>query len=208
MYTQMASQMEIKLDVESINNVDLSLHEKFCEWTPNSKYFQLPPGQEHYKLIAYLASQIDGNVILDIGHYQGMSSIALAHNPMKIVKSYDIANCLPPQEHGKLTSMNLPNVALSVGTEYVYKIPELVEDCSMVVLDIDHNGVTETLLLREFVKAGFKGIMICDDIYLNDAMKRFWNGVTLEKHDISKYGHWSGTGLINFAPEKYKLIIQ
>jgi hypothetical protein len=37
-----------------------------------------------------------------------------------------------------------------------------------------------------------------DDIYLNAEMTNFWNGLQNEKYDLTKVGHWSGTGIAIF----------
>ena len=46
--------------------------------------------------------------------------------------------------------------------------------------------------------------MLCDDIHHFENMKNnFWNKVAAEdKLDVTKFGHWSGTGLIFFNKEK------
>jgi hypothetical protein len=49
----------ITLDVELINNTDLSDVKPFIEWNvKNAQYFDLDAGKEHYKLIAYIAQQL------------------------------------------------------------------------------------------------------------------------------------------------------
>ena len=38
-------------------------------------------------------------------------------------------------------------------------------------------------------------------------MQDFWEWVDLKKYDISKYGHWSGTGVIVFDETSYDVSI-
>lgn len=204
----MSLMMDIVLDRDAIAAVDLSSLTRFCAWIPNPAFFTMEPGKEHYKLLASLSHQIDKPIVVDIGHYQGLSAIALSHNTSKIVRSFDVVNCLPTGVPSVPNSLTLPNVSLTIGTDYMKRMPEYIHDCALVMLDIDHSGRNEAIILNELIHMGFKGIMICDDIYLNDEMKAFWASVSLQKYDISRYGHWSGTGLINFAPEAYNIVLK
>ena len=48
------------------------------------------------------------------------------------------------------------------------------------------------------MKSNWNGIMIADDIHLNKPMKKWWKLIDNKyKYDITRFGHWSGTGLIN-----------
>jgi hypothetical protein len=70
-------------------------------------------------------------------------------------------------------------------------------------LDIDpHDGTTETQFLDALHTNGFRGIILCDDIKLNDGMKEFWDGIPshLKKVDLTAWGHWSGTGAVIYDP--------
>ena len=40
-----------------------------------------------------------------------------------------------------------------------------------------------------------------DDIHLNEQMRVFWENVTDKKIDVTKYGHVTGTGIINFSKD-------
>jgi hypothetical protein len=44
----------------------------------------------------------------------------------------------------------------------------------------------------------WNGLLLLDDINFNEPMNQFWNNISEEKYDITKIGHWSGTGLVNF----------
>ena len=67
------------------------------------------------------------------------------------------------------------------------------------MLDIDHNYTNEIWLYNFLIQNNWNGIMLCDDINLNDEMRRFWSEISHVKHDITKYGHFSGTGLVLFS---------
>ena len=55
------------------------------------RYFFDDVGQEHYKLLKYISSQLkDGSNVFDIGTSTGLSALALSSNPNIIVHTYDI----------------------------------------------------------------------------------------------------------------------
>ena len=76
----------------------------------------------------------------------------------------------------------------------------LIDSASLIMLDTFHNGDWEQDLYDYLIETNWKGIMLCDDIHLNSAMKQWWNNIPKHKKlDITKYGHWSGTGLVWFG---------
>ena len=49
---------------------------------------------------------------------------------------------------------------------------------------------------------GFQGVLICDDIHLNQGMRDFWAVVRasgIPYYDVSFIGHATGTGLVDFT---------
>ncbi len=73
---------------------------------------------------------------------------------------------------------------------------EEIHSSPFIMLDIDHSGKTEKEILDFLVDNNWHGHLLLDDIYLNNAMKDFWNNITLEKYDLTHIGHFSGTGLV------------
>ena len=155
--------------------------EQLCE------YYSSPSGKEHYKLLAYLSTFVEGT-IYDIGTYKGLSAIALSFNQSNKVISYDIENHL---------NVQCPeNVVFRIGD--FHGDPELLNS-PLILFDIDpHNGEKEKQFIQYLVDKQYKGVVIFDDIYYNDDMTRFWNQVEQEKVDLTGVGHWSGTGAVVF----------
>ena len=103
-------------------------------------------------------------------------------------------DCVPTE---KCTYKKLPNIRFVQGDCKKY-IEDLV-NCEVIFLDTDpHLGNDEREIVDQLSKKSYRGILICDDIYLNGSMKAFWQDVTLKKYDVTSYGHWSGTGIIVF----------
>ena len=68
-----------------------------------------------------------------------------------------------------------------------------------ICLDVDpHDGQFEPKFIKWLVENSYKGVLILDDVHLNPPMQKFWNEVTLSKHDITEFGHFSGTGVVLF----------
>ena len=42
----------------------------------------------------------------------------------------------------------------------------------------------------------YRGMLFLDDIHLNTAMIRFWDGISELKEDLTDLGHLSGSGLV------------
>ena len=69
------------------------------------------------------------------------------------------------------------------------------------MIDIDHISKTELVIINRLKELNFSGIIILDDIHhpdsdINICMTNLWNSISDAKYDFSKYGHWSGTGVI------------
>jgi predicted O-methyltransferase YrrM len=193
-----------KIDA-SLNDIQLRNFYKYAAWHEYYRYFILDAGQEHYKLLAHLSSQChDGETVVDIGTHVGYSALAMAYNPKVHVLSYDLYDHFTkPREPSARDVSNITFLLKNClqDVEQLAKTP-------FIFLDVDpHDGIQERDIINAVAKAGFKGIMVCDDIYKSDEMRDFWNWVPYKKFDISKYGHWSGTGIIVFDEKEYDVEI-
>jgi len=151
-------------------------------------YFHLNSGQEHYRLLMYISNLFSKETLFDIGTYRCMSAAALSHNFKNKIISYDIIQ-------------NLPNNPILPNVKYVFgnctKDDTLLKSPFMF-FDVAHDGTFEEIFYAHLKNIKYKGIVMCDDINLNEPMKTWWNNITEEKYDLTNRGHWSGTGLIYF----------
>lgn len=199
----------VKAEVADMN-IDPQL--EFMSWNPTYKDFMTKkPGEEHYKFLAYMAkllSQVNQSpVVADIGTLYGASSLALSAHPSVQVTTYDILNLIPQQQNVK-TIANVPNIKRKVMSGQLDIINIAKSD--MILLDIDpHEGSEEKKFVNLLLKHNFKGLLLVDDIFLNDAMKDFWNSIPeqLAKYDVTDIGHWTGTGIVVFDPSTYDIKI-
>lgn len=160
--------------------------------------FSRPAGNQHYRLLAYIASCIDGIQISDIGTSSGGSAMALASNQNNIIYSVDRVNCRTKDYSA------VQNVRFDVGSFYDSSIMDNIVKSKIILLDIQHEGPDEVYFYNELVRRNWKGMLICDDITLNPNMIRFWNDIELPKMNVTKYGHGdngSGTGIVLFGSD-------
>ena len=154
----------------------------------NPYYFHMESGKEHYRLLMYVSTLYNDEVIFDVGTNKCMSALALSYNKSNRVKTYDIVKLLPENP-------NVDNIEYILGDST--KDLDL-EKCPVIFLDVDHDGLYEDIFYEHLKNINWKGILILDDIHLNEPMKKFWNRIEEKKYDITNIGHWSGTGLVVF----------
>lgn len=184
----------MKLDYKEINNINLLPLLDQTDSEHVKKFVAYPHG-EHYKLLAYLVSQFFGKIIFDVGTHHGGSALALAYNPSNKVVSYDV--------YAQSKILDASNIELNIGN--VLNDDRLI-DANLILLDTTHDGIFEKEFLNHLIQNDYKGILLLDDINLNDEMREFWAGIQIEKHDITPLGHWSGTGLVNFSSEIIEIV--
>ena len=153
------------------------------------QYFYLKSGVEHYRLLAHISTYYENETILDIGTFKGGSALALSFNKNNKVISIDIENHLE-------SNINRSNIEFKILNILDY--PKLIQQSKLIMLDTAHDGLFEKEFYTYLIKSNWNGIMIADDIHLNKPMKRWWKLIDNKyKYDITRFGHWSGTGLIN-----------
>ena len=169
-----------------------------------SKYFLSPRGTEHYALLSHLSWQLErGETVVDVGTFLGFSALALSHNQLAHVVSYDLEAKIPSTS-AFLTPLHRHSVDFHVGN-VLPELPSLLH-APLMFLDTNHDGTFEREFIAELTRLDYKGIVLCDDINLNDAMRSFWADVSLTKMDLTSVGHWSGTGAILFDPSSVTLV--
>jgi hypothetical protein len=157
------------------------------------RYFVEPEGVEHYRLLEQLTSDMDGQIVVDVGTLYGLSAFAMSRNPNVEVWTYDIQSFIPDNAPIK----KRPNISFRIKNG-IEAIPDFVDKTTLIMLDIDpHDGTQERQFIDALVEHKYTGQVVCDDIHLNDAMKSFWDSVTQRK-EVRKDGHHSGTGIIYF----------
>lgn len=176
---------------EELNAYDMSQVAQHFTPCPEIGYLFDAAGFNHYRLLRWVGEKYNKHIIFDIGTYMGLSAGSLAYSGY-VIDTFDTnfsAN--------KLKIGHLPVTFHKAVSEDA--IPENLADASVVLVDTWHNSVMERKIYDQLVQKGWKGLLIYDDIYYNDAMKAFWSSIDHPgKIDATDIGHSTGTGIIEF----------
>lgn len=185
------------LNKKEIDAIDMTFLKEWCT-SIDKPNVDKEAGLEHYRLLTYIAMQYDNIYIGDVGMRDGASAYALASNPNNIVKTFEINKAYKP-------NFDLENIEIHYHD--CVKDLEPLMNCYVVMIDMDpHDGKQEKIIMEKLIDYGYEGIIILDDIgSCWPHLKEFWDNITVEKYDITEYGHFSGTGLINFTEEEIVL---
>jgi predicted O-methyltransferase YrrM len=166
------------------------------------------PG-EHYRLLAGLVAVEVPSVVIEIGTATGLSALALRHGlgteaqlvtfdivpwrqyPDTALREEDFADGRLVQH---VDDLSVPHVAASH--------TELLRSADLIFIDAAKDGRQERVFLDVFERTAFRRrpIVVFDDIR-QWKMLRTWREVQRPKLDVTSLGHWSGTGLVDFAPD-------
>jgi hypothetical protein len=197
------------------------------------KYLTAPPGQEHYSLLHYLVGTYGGGRdvgdcrhVVDIGTRYVASSLALGstlNHPTK-VWTFDLPKSQERVEayrgnHGEAWQAECQKLGIDITFHNLnlLTVPEAdfrrYMSTWLILLDTAHLPKTVPFE-REFVQrlrsVGYRGLLLLDDIHLNDEMTEWWAELTegatdptapYSVYDVTSVGHSSGTGLIDFSNE-------
>jgi len=188
--------------VDSARSVDLG-------WLSDRSRDRFPdvwPG-EHYKLLTALVSVLSPQTVVEIGTATGMSALAMK-------------TALP--ENGKIVTFDLvpwrdyPGGVLRdddfAGGQLEQRLDDLstpagwranadvLRRAELIFVDAKHDGAQEREFLRGFDEVGLANarIVVFDDIRVW-GMLAFWQEIDRPKLDLTSFGHWSGTGLVEYG---------
>jgi predicted O-methyltransferase YrrM len=164
------------------------------------------PG-EHYKLLAALVALLAPKTIVEIGTATGISSLTMKSalgEDGKIV-TFDVVpwDRYPGAvlqeddfDDGRL-EQRLDDLSTPAGWQ---ANADLLRRAEFIFVDAIHDGVQERGFLRGFDQIGLASgpIVMLDDIRLW-WMLAFWQEIAHPKLDLTSFGHWSGTGLVDYA---------
>jgi predicted O-methyltransferase YrrM len=189
----------VKLIPTEIELSDLARRDKMPDW------FMVWPG-EHYFLLAALVLKLQPKIVIEIGTDKGLSSLAMKkYLPAggKVV-TYDIKAWKEVPDHvlrdddfadGRLEQrlVDLSDPIQIRGQR------DLLESADFFFIDAPKDNVFEYRLMEQFKLLNFKRnpILLFDDTKLT-SMLPFWEQLPHPKLDISSFGHWSGTGLVEW----------
>lgn len=162
------------------------------------------PG-EHYKLLTAIVKVENFNNFLEIGTGSGLASKFILNNSDCTIHTFDI---LPWDENNShITEDEFKNDKFNY---YVKNILEqenldnfhvLLNKSELIFLDANKDGIFEDLFLTNLSKNKFDKrfrLLVIDDIrYFS--MYKIWNKINSPKIDLTSFGHWSGTGIVDIS---------
>ena len=139
----------------------------------------------------------EGALILEGGTWSGTGARALGCRNHR-VWTYD-PYPQPGIEDGHRRGLLTDNITWEPRKVLDIPIPQLLA-CDLFYLDIDpHAGTEEIEFYDHLKKVGFTGLLVCDDIAMNDGMRRFWDHIDLPKFTTGQRAHLTGMGVVSFS---------
>ncbi|MFZ0515757.1 MAG: hypothetical protein WA430_02830 [Acidobacteriaceae bacterium] len=190
--------------IRAAQQIDLS--EISARLKTGINYPKIWPG-EHYKLLAGLVSILQPRLIVEIGTATGSSALCLKQFQTKggRVATFDV---IPWQKYPTtvLTDADFADGTLvqyiddlSLPSQFA-KHKALLAEADFIFIDAAKDGKQEQLFLNNFETIEFKHspILVFDDIRLWNMLK-IWDDIKRPKLDLTSFGHWSGTGIVQWG---------
>jgi predicted O-methyltransferase YrrM len=202
-----ASHRLLDISIEAIQYArDMDLSDVSRRMKSPPFYPDIWPG-EHYKLLAGLVAAVKPGIVIEIGTFTGLSSLSILKSlpSDSLIVTFDILSwdrisdtCLNNADFkdGRLKQY-LGNLA---DPDVFAEHRELLERADLIFLDGPKNIVFEQNFLKNVAHLNFstKPLFVLDDIRLWN-MLRIWRNIKRPKLDLTSFGHWSGTGLIDWS---------
>ncbi len=167
-------------------------------------YIDIYPG-EHYKLLAAIIKLKQPLIVAELGTHLGYSSLCM--KPFMPAGGHIYTFDVVPWDQFGDTILQRSDFDSGL-TQYtddltkwenVQKHRAMLEQADIVFMDALKDGKQEYLFLENFSKLNFKKkcLFIFDDIRLWN-MLDIWYDLDKPKLDMTSFGHWSGTGLVEW----------
>jgi len=197
----------LRLSLKAINEamtVDLTCISSRCS---SPVYSEIWPG-EHYKLLAGLTLVLQPRSIIEIGTATGLSSLCMKQflpSGGKIT-TFDIV----PWQNYPNTILNTADFSDGILIQHVADLShpsvaeayrDLLKEADLIFIDATHDGDLEKKIMQNLERIFLqkKVYILFDDIRVWTMLK-MWREVHHPKIDLTSFGHWSGTGLVEVIP--------
>ena len=196
--------MDISLKaIDRARKIDLSWISKRMKAGPY--WPEIWPG-EHYRLLAGLVVVQKPKRVIEIGTLSGWSALAMAGSlpPGSELITIDLvpwdqiaATALNPAdfEDGKMRQV----IGDLSDTAFFASFADTLSGCDLLFVDAPKNVVFEQTLLQHLasIQLPDNALVLFDDIR-NWNMLKIWRNITRPKLDLTSFGHWTGTGIIDW----------
>ncbi len=172
---------------------------------PDAVYYDVYPGN-HYRLLQVLARNLARRRIIEVGTFTGMSSACMLRGMPESCKltTFDLVAWRQFGSHlseedfasGRITQI-LED--LSNPSTFEKHLP-LFNESELIFCDAPKDGIFEHKFLTNLtrVKPTSTCLLVLDDIRLLN-MIDVWRAIKSPKLDLTSFGHWAGTGLVDIT---------
>jgi predicted O-methyltransferase YrrM len=169
------------------------------------RWYETWPG-EHYKLLHGVIAELGAHRAIEIGTSTGMGTLSIAEGlpPGGQVTTFDI---VPWREFKQtwLTEADFSGARIAQEIADIAKpggiapFGELFRAADFIFVDGPKDGVTERRFIDALGSLKFEQnpIVMFDDIRVLN-MIEIWRRLDRPKLDLTSFGHWSGTGLVDW----------
>jgi O-methyltransferase len=197
----------ISLALETVQCArSISLKEVSARLQSPPYYPEIWPG-EHYRLLAALVQVLQPKCIVEVGTGGGLSSLSMRQFLPEggRILTFDITDWRS-YKRGVLREEDFTDGRLVQHTDDLTEpamfkkfLPALAE-ADLLFIDAEKDGATEQRLIDNFGTVGFSStpLFMFDDIRLWN-MAKPWKNIRRPKLDLTSFGHWSGTGLVEWS---------
>jgi predicted O-methyltransferase YrrM len=163
------------------------------------------PG-EHYRLLAALVKLLQPKRVVEIGTFRGLSALALKKflPAAARITTFDVVpwnsfsdTCLQPED---FEDDRLRQQLGDLSEAAVFESHRgLIQETELLFVDGPKDGVFERKLLQQLETVDFRKplLVVMDDIRFWN-MLAIWQDIARPKLDLTSFGHWSGTGLVEW----------
>lgn len=209
-YSKEDAHPSVKLIEVIVKSVDLASKNNLLCGKPNltdSQFLNVFPG-EHYRLLNAIVRVAGAKKVVEIGTFTGMGTLALQDGIDDIsIVTYDIIEWdkLPLPSHFDKSDIDGRRINQVIGDlsddVFFSKNINILNEAEIIFMDAPKDDVFEYKMAEKFSRLSPSNnpkFLIIDDIqFIN--MIDFWRSINSPKLDISSFGHWSGTGIVDIS---------
>ena len=167
------------------------------------------PG-EHYRLLAAITQVVKPALVVEIGTGRGLSALSILEKlPLgSRLVTYDIVpwTALPGSflRESDFSAERFEQRAVDLSDrDSCFGERDLLKSADLIFIDAAKDGEQECRFMEDLAEVPFDRppLVIMDDIRVW-TMLRAWRELAFPKLDLTSFGHWSGTGLVDFQCRK------
>lgn len=173
----------------------------------DSKFLNEFPG-EHYKILSAIVDVINAKEVVEIGTYTGLGTLSIKEGLgfTGKVTTYDLISWkeLGLESHFKDEDFQDGTIKQILGDlsndNFFQQNMEILNSADLIFMDAPKDDIFEYKMIKQLLKLEPKigKLLIMDDIkFIN--MIDLWRSIKSPKIDLSSFGHWSGTGVVDIS---------